>query len=237
MPCRLPHQITARQSQIRNETRTDPFYGFLRSQMGPAALSYALYDDPELIEDMCEWMRGQIREYVFPLVERLKPEAIYMGEDLCYNHGLLISPRQFDQFCGPQYRMVCDCARAVGVPVVAVDSDGNVMEFADLAVKYGVNCLYPSEVKAGNDLFALRKKHPRLILVGWLEKEIINEGNEDQIEPEIMAKVPRLLKDRFYFPNGDHGIQPLVGFKGLCKFMTILHEVCRNPEGEFPRTR
>ena len=38
-----------------------------------------------------------------------------------------------------------------------------------------------------------------------------------------------------YFPNGDHGIQPFATFPNLCKFMTLLHEVCGNPEGEFPR--
>ncbi len=29
--------------------------------------------------------------------------------------------------------------------------------------------------------------------------------------------------------------QPFVTFSNLCKFMTLLHEVCNNPEGDFPR--
>jgi alpha-L-rhamnosidase len=132
---------------------------------------------------------------------------------------------------------VCQAARDAGVPVVAVDSDGNVMEFADVAVELGVTCLYPSEVKAGNDLFALRRRHPQLVLVGWLEKEVINEGNEHRIEPEIMGKVPPLLEHGRYFPNGDHGIQPWATYGSLCRFMALLHEVCDNPEGEFLRER
>ena len=156
---------------------------------------------------------------------------------MCYNHGMLLSPRQFHEFCGAYYREVCGCCRASGVPVLAVDTDGNAMEFTGIAASYGVNCIYPYEVKAGNDLFALRKRHPCFVLVGWLEKEIVNEGNEALIEPEIMRKVPELLKHGGYFPNGDHGIQPWVTFGGLCRFMTILHEVCGNPEGEFPRVR
>ncbi|MBI3987213.1 MAG: hypothetical protein HY343_09850, partial [Lentisphaerae bacterium] len=67
------------------------------------------------------------------------------------------------------------------------------------------------------------------------EKEVVNEGNEAMIGPEIMSKVPPLLEQGGYYPNGDHGIQPMVTFPNLCKFMTVLHEVCRNPEGEFPR--
>jgi len=92
-------------------------------------------------------------------------------------------------------------------------------------------------VKAGNDLFALRQRHPNFILMGWLEKEVVNEGNGHLIEAEIMSKVPTLLEQGRYFPNGDHGIQPLVTFENMCKFMTLLHEVTGNPEGEFPRVK
>jgi hypothetical protein len=73
-------------------------------------------------------------------------------------------------------------------------------------------------------------------MFGGLEKEVVNEGNEHLIEAEIRGKVPPLLARGRYFPNGDHGIQPPVTFANLCRFMTILHEVCNNPEGEFPRT-
>lgn len=52
---------------------------------------------------------------------------------------------------------------------------------------------------------------------------------------EAASMAPPLLAKGRYFPNGDHGIQPGVTFPNLCKFMTILHEVCNNPEGEFPR--
>lgn len=211
-------------------------YGLLRGLMGPEALSLAMYDDPELIHDIARTNLQRVRETAFGLIERLAPEVVSMGEDLCYNHGMLLSPAQFDEFCGPHYREVCDCARTCGAVTVAVDTDGNAMEFTAVAASYGVNAIHPYEVKAGNDLFALRQAHPDFVLFGWLEKESVNEGNEDLIEPEIMGKVPRLLEKGGYFPNGDHGLQPLVTFPGLCRFMTLLHEVCGNPEGEFPRS-
>ncbi|GAH71374.1 unnamed protein product, partial [marine sediment metagenome] len=85
--------------------------------------------------------------------------------------------------------------------------------------------------------FELRRRHGEFILMGWLEKESVNEGNEDRIAREILSKVPPLLEQGRYFPNGDHGLQPLVTFPALCMFMTLLHEVTGNPEGEFPRMR
>jgi len=210
-------------------------YGFLRGLMGPEKLSLTFFDDPELIHDMMDWRLERTRRYAFPLLARLRPEVVHMGEDLCYNHGMLLSPEQFRRFCGGYYAAVCEAAGASGAELTTVDTDGNVMEFAGVAASYGVNGLFPCEVKAGNDLFALRERHPRTVFFGWLEKEVVNEGNERLIEPEILSKVPSLLEKGGYFPNGDHGIQPLVTFENLCRFMTLLHEVTGNPEGEFPR--
>ena len=210
-------------------------YSHIRGLLGPAGVSLAIYDDPALLHDIVRWHFEHVRQYVFPLIERLRPEVVAMGEDLCYTHGMLLSPKHFREFCMPYYRAVCECAFASGADMVAVDTDGNAMEFVALAEECGVNAIYPFEVKAGNDLFALRKAHPDFVFFGWLEKETVNEGNEGMIEPEIMSKVPPLLKVGGYFPNGDHGIQPPVTFPNLCRFMTLLHEVCGNPEGEFPR--
>ena len=212
-------------------------YGFLRGLVGPETVSLMFYDDPELVHEMVAWRLDQTRKYSLPLVERLRPEIVQMGEDLCYNHGMLLSPDQFHTFCGTYYAEVCDVARACDADLVAIDTDGNAMEFVGVAESYGVNALFPCEVKAGNDLFVLRERHPDFVFFGWLEKEVVNEGNEYLIEREIMSKVPPLLEKRGYFPNGDHGIQPWVTFENLCKFMTLLHEVTGNPEGEFPRMK
>ena len=228
----------------RFDNRTQPLaisaggtYGQVRSLMGVEAASLALYDDPELVHDMIANILDRTRRFVFPLIERLRPEIVTCWEDIGYKTGLLISPALFREYCAPFYREVADCARANGATVLTVDSDGCAMELVPLLVECGFNSLYPFEAKANNDLFALRDRFPDLIMFGWLEKEIINEGNEGLIEPELRRKVPPLLARGRYFPNGDHGIQPLVTFNGLCRFMTLLHEMCGNPEGEFPRTR
>lgn len=212
-------------------------YGFLRDLIGPEQLSILFYEDPELIHDIMDWQLSRLREDTFPIIEIARPEIVKFGEDLCYNHGMLLSPALFDEFCGPIYRETCDLAKASGVLTVGIDTDGNIMQFTEVAHDYGADHISPCEVKSNNDLFELRRRFPEFIFLGWLEKETVNEGNEAGIEPEIMGKVPEMLKLGRYFPNGDHALQPMVTFPNLCKFMTLLHEVCRNPEGEFPRVR
>ena len=210
-------------------------YGHLRGLMGPAGASFILHDDPELVREIMQAQIDDFEKYTIPIIESIRPDILAAGEDCCYNHGMLLSPKHFREFCAPFYRRVCEAAKDCNVDMVAIDTDGNAMELVPIVEECGVNTIFPFEVKAGNDLFALREHHLRFILMGWLEKEVVNEGNGYLIHDEIMSKVPPLLEKGGYFPNGDHGIQPLVTFENLCRFMTLLHEVTGNPEGEFPR--
>lgn len=209
-------------------------WGTMREFMGPVDACTVLYDAPELAADILEWIRSMNREFLFPVIEHIKPEVVAISEDFCYNHGMFISPDHFNEFCAQTYQEIGEVVKSVGVPVFAVDCDGFVEPALPLLTKYGVNAMFPWEVKAGNDLYRVRENYPELIIFGGLEKESINIGNQAMIRPEIESKLD-LIRGGRYFPNGDHGIQPLADYESLCKFMTLLHEVTENPKGVFPR--
>lgn len=208
-------------------------WGAIRDLMGPERACTILYDDPELAQEIIDWQAQLRQTYLFPVVERLKPEILKVGEDCCYNHGMLISPKHFLEFCGPSYRTITEVADSVGTDVVVVDTDGHIMEFVPLLDQLGVKGVYPVESKSNNDLLALRKAYPEFIFFGWLEKEVVNEGNESLIEEDIFTKVPPLLRTGRYFPNLDHSLQPFCTFDNLCRFLKLLHEVTNNPLGQF----
>jgi len=225
----------------RFDNRTAPLcisaggtWGSVRSLMGTELASLILYDDPEWVHEIMDWKREIVRTHVFPVIERLRPEIVHVGEDICYKGGILISPEHWREFCAPFYRELSEYARSCSCPVVAMDNDGNANKFVGLLEECGVNAMYPFEPKAGNDLFRIRREHPDFILFGWLEKEVVNEGNEHLIDDEINRK-SKLLESGKYFPNLEHGMQPMATFDGLRRFMTVLHKVTGNPEGEFPR--
>lgn len=211
-------------------------FGGLRDIMGPEMACMIFYDDPVLLRDILGWFQWYNREYILPVIEAVKPDIVLVSEDLCYNHGMMIGPAMFREFCLPLYMEVGEAARAAGVPVFIVDTDGFAEPFVQVVADAGVNALFPWEVKAKNDLMRVRRNYPEFILMGGLEKECLNEGNEGMIPSEI-TKARGLLPLGRYFPNADHGIQPLATYENLCRFMTLLHEACGNPEGVFPRCR
>jgi len=223
------------------DNRTSPLWitlhstwGNMRSVMGTELACTVLYDDPQLAHDFMEWQRWYNRTFWFPVIERLKPEVVAISEDFCYNHGMLISGDHFREFCAQGYHEISEVVKSAGVPVFALDCDGFVEPALPLITPHGVNAVFPWEVKSGNDLYRVRQNYPELILFGGVEKECANAGNASLIRAEIESKRDLIRKGR-YFPNGDHGMQPLVDFETMCKFMTLLHEVTENPAGAFPR--
>jgi len=210
-------------------------FSTLRGLMGPEKALLLFYEDPDLLKDIMHWTQTISREHIFPIIRRLKPEIISTGEDLCFKTGMLFGPHHFKEFFESWYREVGELAKECSADLVAIDTDGLAMDFVPLVRECGVNGMYPFEVKPGNDLFKLREMYPDFILFGWLEKEYLNKGNENKVKDDILLKVPTLLEKGGYFPNLDHGVQPPAVFESMCRFMTLLHELTGNPEGEFPR--
>ncbi|MCL2361069.1 MAG: hypothetical protein FWC73_04545 [Defluviitaleaceae bacterium] len=223
------------------DNRTQPLWitcgatwGQMRNLMGPYLASTILYDDPELVMDYMDWIRHQNRTFLFPLIKRLKPEVVAVSEDFCYNHGMFISGEHFNKFCAKTYAEIGDVVKANDIPMFLLDCDGFVEPALPLLIPHGLNAVFPWEVKSGNDLYRVRERYPELIMLGGIEKECVNAGNEGTIKSLVLEKRDLIKKGR-YFPNGDHGIQPDVTFEGMRRFMTWLHEITENPEGTFPR--
>jgi hypothetical protein len=210
-------------------------WGSLRDLMGVEAACTIIYDEPELAADIIHWHQDIREKYQYPLMAFLRPEIVILHEDCCYNNGMMISPRHLEQFCGAVYRDIASITRSLEVEMFAVDSDGDVSTLIPKLRAWGANALYPLEAKSNRDLIKLRADNPGFILMGGLEKEVVNEGNEDMMATEIEFKVPPLLKQGRYFPNIDHTLQPMCTYDNVCRFMTLLHDTLNNPEGKFPR--
>ena len=213
-------------------------WGTIRSWMGPERALLAIYDDPDLVRDMIDWQTWNFDQFVAPVIERYRPEAILGWEDFCYNHGMLISPASFREFCAPHYRHVAEVARSCGAELLMIDCDGKVDEYTLLLEEVGFNGCWPMEQVCGNDLLDYRRRQPRFVFAGGIEKQVACTGNGHRIESELVPRVPKMLEAGGYFPTFDHGLPTTVGFDELCRCMTLLHELCGSEHlGDFPRRR
>jgi len=193
-------------------------YGLPRQYMGLENLSFALFENMKLVEEIIEWqtyMSLEMLKHVFDAGVTL--DFAWMFEDMCFNLGPLVSPEFVKKYMAPNYRKVVDLLRKHGVDIIFLDSDGNIEKLLPIWLDCGINGTFPLEVASGMDAVKLRKKYGKeLIMIGNIDKRSLAKG-KNAIDKEV-EKVKILLKDGGYFINCDHHIPPDVSFENISYF-------------------
>ncbi|MBE3088626.1 MAG: hypothetical protein IMZ71_05890, partial [Chloroflexi bacterium] len=133
-------------------------FGWLRNWMGLEGISQALYDDPDWIQEMMDYLAGFVVATVRRAVEEVDIDYVTMWEDMAYKAGPLISPRMWRQFMLEPYKRITSLFHDHGIDLIFVDSDGDSEPLMDLWLEGGVTGYYPIERAAGMDAVALRKR-------------------------------------------------------------------------------
>jgi len=200
-------------------------FGIFRDMMGLTGISYTLYDDPKLIEEMMDHMvyfSLEIFKKIFDAGITL--DFVNLWEDMCYRVGLLVSPKIVKEMMVPRYRILTDFLRNHGVNIFMLDCDGNVDELVPLLLEGGVNGIFPLEVQAGMDPVTMRKKYGKdLIIAGGIDKRELTKGKKE-IDEEL-KKIPWLLEQGGYFPIVDHLVPPDVPLENYMYMMEQLQKM------------
>jgi uroporphyrinogen decarboxylase len=217
-PGRFPDDWNERIATLKHEdlpittpqSHLDGFFGYLRELCGDD-IYYLLHDDPGLIHDMLDYQVHRITSFVRRITADLPLQRHYIWEDMCYKTGPLIGPEMFREFLLEPYQRTIEVSRACGIPLIDVDSDGNVESLLSLWLEAGVDMLHPMEVAAGMDVVALKKEHgDRLLVRGGIDKRELAKDRAS-IDREI-ARVRPAFEQGGYIPTVDHSVPPDVSW-------------------------
>jgi hypothetical protein len=214
-PQRYPDWSKARQAwqnpdyPVPRTVSGGSLFGRLRDWMGIEAVSYLVYDDPGLFEEMVVTMGDLVVECHRRLFEQgAQFDGCSMWEDMCYNSGPLLAPEYFKKYLVPQYKRITEQLRRHGCDVVWLDCDGNIESLIPLWLDAGVNCMFPIEIGTwGADPVKYRKQYGKeLLMMGGFDKHILAR-TKAEIEAEIHRLTP-LVEEGGYIPFCDHRVPP-----------------------------
>lgn len=198
-------------------------YMYLRSLMGPEEILYAFYDDPELVHRCLQgWFR--LADAVTARYQQAVTfDEVFFAEDICYNHGPLISPEMIREFLFPYYQQLLanirsrqrDRSRHL---YVQLDTDGDCRPVIEL-YRDGIGCevFSPLEVASGCDPVELGRKYPELVFQGGFDKRILAAGR-DAIDREVDRIFPVMYERGGYVPTCDHGVPSEVNWRDYLHF-------------------
>jgi uroporphyrinogen decarboxylase len=193
--------------------------------MGLENLAVLYYDDPDLVAEMTDYIGDFVLAVIRRAVEEIDLDFATYWEDMAMKTGPLISPELFRKYMSPNYRKVVGFLREAGIDIHMVDSDGNIDQLIPLWLEVGVNCVYPLEIAAGCDPLAYRRQYGRqLLMIGGIDKRALR-GTKEEVEAEVMSKVPALVKDGGYSPMVDHAVPPDVPLANFRYYLDLCHEI------------
>lgn len=199
------------------------FFWFPRTLFGIEPHLYAFYDHPELMHEMNEDLLAFNKRVVDQFCEICVPDFMTFAEDMSYNHGPMLSKSQFDEFVAPYYRRAVPQLNEYGI-VPFVDTDGDVTDPADWFTEVGIEGLLPLEKMAGVDISELRKKNPRLKMIGAFDKTVMHLG-EERMRQEFERLLP-VMRQGGYIPGVDHQTPPAVSLDDYRLYVRLLTEYC-----------
>lgn len=205
-------------------------YMYLRSLIGPEDLLYIFYDDPDLIHAcMQTWL--ELADVVIARhQEWVTLDEVFIGEDICYNNGSLISPAMIEEFLFPYYQQLLRNIKARQIDqdrhlFFQLDTDGYSDDMIPLyGEAVGMDYLSPFEVASGCDVVRTGREYPELLISGGIDKRILAAG-PDAIDRELERILPVMRARGGYIPTCDHGVPAEVSLENYLHYRKRILEL------------
>ena len=194
--------------------------------MGTENVLVAMIEEPEFIEDIFDTYLN----HTIALYDRLWDAGYHFDEmfwydDMGYKGTTFFSPNMYRELLQPYHTRAVKWAHDHGV-YAQLHSCGDIMTLLPDIVATGVDALNPLEVKAGMDVFEIKRKYgDRLTLHGGINA--VKWSDADAILAEIDEKVPVLKQNGGFIFSSDHSIPNAVSLDNMKRIVAEVKRVGR----------
>jgi uroporphyrinogen decarboxylase len=203
------------------------YYWRAREWMGTENVSYAWYDEPAMMHEMMEFITDFTIEATRPILEAgVRPDYIFINEDLSMKNGPLLSPDTYRAFILPELKRLVAWFKSQGVRWVVIDTDGNCELVIPPFLEAGVDGIWPLERASDMDPGAIRRKFGRdLRLWGGVDKRELAK-DPAAIDAHLRTLQP-LIAEGGFIPTVDHLVPPDVSLANFQHYMRRKHQLLR----------
>ena len=183
--------------------------GRVRDILTFEGLAFAMYDYPEMVEDMVETCCRLVEYFLDQVLPAFHFDYASGWEDICFNNGPIVGVDFFRDVVMPRYKRINRKLKAHGIDIWYTDCDGDVRPILPYFLEGGINCLFPYEVNScAHPGELLDQYQGQLRIMGGVDKMALGKGKE-----AIKAYLETLVKyvdQGGYIPFCDHRCPPNV---------------------------
>jgi uroporphyrinogen decarboxylase len=149
--------------------------------MGLQSFSYALHDQPDLVEAICQRV-GEFVTTTFAQAATIDNAAMMLlSDDLGFYSGTLVSPDVIRRYIIPHYKKITDITHQAG-RLLIFHSCGNVYKLMDDFIDdVGIDAKHSFEDKILPVDEACRRWGDRIAILGGVDMHLLGAGTEEQV--------------------------------------------------------
>lgn len=197
--------------------------GNIRDILTLEGLCYAMYDYPEMVEDMVETSCLLVEDFLDQVLPEIQVDFASGWEDICFKNGPIVSVGFFRDVLLPRYKRIKEKLAQYGVDVWYTDCDGDVRPLLPYFLEGGINCLFPFEINACGHPGELLDQYPDLRIMGGVDKMQLIAGKKE-IEQYMLSLVPYVERGGF-IPFCDHLCPPDVSQENYEYYLDLKKEL------------
>ena len=183
--------------------------GKIRDMLTFEGIAYAMFDHPEMLEDMVETCCLFVEDFLDQVLGHIDFDFASGWEDICFKSGPIVSVDFFKNVVVPRYKRISKKLHAHGIDIWYTDCDGDVRPILQLLLEGGINCLFPFEVNSCCHPKELLDEYGTdLRIMGGFDKMALGAG-PDAITEYMESLVPYVQRGG-YIPFCDHRCPPNV---------------------------
>ena len=186
-----------------------------------------LITEPEWMEEMfIQTTDLVISTLEYSISLGMKPDGLFMGEDLGDMRSTLFSPVIYKSILFPSHRRLADFLHKNSIHLI-MHCDGKIDSLIPLFIEAGVDVLQPLQANTGLDVVKLKREFGKdITFFGNIGVESFCKG-KTAIKDEIYRKITAAKEGQGYIYHSDHSIPPDVHYDTYKYCMELLDIVGR----------
>jgi uroporphyrinogen decarboxylase len=149
--------------------------------MSLQSFSYALRDQPDLVEAICQRVGELATATCAQAVTIDNVDMVFLSDDLGFYSGTLVSPDVLRRYVLPHYKKITDIAHQAG-KLLVFHSCGNMYALMDeLVDDIGIDAKHSFEDKIVPVEEAYSRWGDRVAILGGVDMDLVGRGTEEQV--------------------------------------------------------
>jgi uroporphyrinogen decarboxylase len=189
--------------------------------MGYEALSYALYDDPALIVELCKLSNEFFKEAARRSVEA-GCVGIWVSEDLGDSTRGFFRLEHYRRYLLPPFVELVDSIDMLGVPSL-LHSCGQISDYLDDLAQTKIAAIHPLQRTAGMDLRTVVERYgDRFCIIGNIDSSrTLPYGTPDQVAAEVREAIDIAAPGGGYVLASDHSLHDGIPIENITTMFAV----------------